>query len=268
MYPLDDNTLQQLARLICGDDAYYRRTFELERFLKNAGWVNAPECDGESRFIWILGQLRERRDVSDDIEKVILRLCDPREYLGEPPETAAEITRALNTFLVHEGYKVERPNGRPRIVECNPALGAPGSLASVELKVTMDEVVTDPELAKVLQGRLDEAQTCTDNGCYVAAIIMLGSLLEGVLLEAACARVGLTERERKDISLNRLLELARRHGWIGLDVLKYCHTLREYRNLVHPHAQIRLGEPIDRDSLNMSWPVVHATLNDLAATKS
>src|SRR5437867_2266856 len=108
MRSLDDNILHQLARLICGDhDGYYRRAFELEKFFKNAGWTNPPEYDGETRFTWVLEQLRERRDRNEDIQNVILRLCDPREYLGEPPQTPAEVTQALNGFLVHEGYKVE-----------------------------------------------------------------------------------------------------------------------------------------------------------------
>jgi hypothetical protein len=87
------------------------------------------------------------------------------------------------------------------------------------------------------------------------------------ILEAASTRLAITRSERERLSLNRLIELAHNHRWIGIDVLRYCHSLREYRNLVHPNREVRLGEPVDRDTLNMSWPVVHATLNDLAATK-
>ncbi|MFG2006832.1 hypothetical protein ACGFNU_47570 [Spirillospora sp. NPDC048911] len=268
MQRLDDNTLHQIAQLICGNDTdYYRRGHDIEKFFADAGWNAPPQWDGETRFTWTLNQLRERSSDSEAIESVIRRLCDPREYLGEPHTTAAGITQALNAVLVHEGYKVERPGGRPRIVECDPTLGAPGSLAPVTLKVTMDQVVSNPGLARVLQGRLNEAQTCSDNGCSIAAIIMLGSILEGVLLEAAMTRPTQRRQPLKQLSLHQLIELAHRHGWVGVDVVKYCHTLREYRNLVHPHAQIRMGDAPDRDTLNISWPVVYATLNDLAASK-
>jgi hypothetical protein len=267
MERLDDNTLRQLGRIICGDDTpYSRRSYELPKFLKDAGWAEVPDYDDGPRLEWVTQRLRERRDQVDDIERVILRLCDQREYMGEPPGTAAKITKLINEFLVHEGYKVERPAGRPRIVECEPGSASPGSLAPVTLKVTMSQVVQDPQFAKILQGRLDEARTCTDNGCHVAAIIMLGSLLEGVLLDAIHTRLRQAQPSPQQQSLHDLIELARRHRFIGVDVQKFCHTLRDYRNLVHPHKQLRMGEPPDRDTVDMCWPVVNATLNDLAAS--
>ncbi|MFD1546011.1 hypothetical protein ACFSJ0_53855 [Nonomuraea guangzhouensis] len=247
---------------------YARRSYELPKFLKDADWTEVPDYEDGPRLEWITQRLRERRDHVDDIERVILRLCDQREYMGEPPDTAAQITKVVNEFLVHEGYKVERPAGRPCIVECEPGSASPGSLAPVTLKVTMSQVVHDPTFAKVLQGRLDEARTCTDNGCHVAAIIMLGSLLEGVLLDAIHTRLGQPSSPPQQHTMHDLINLARRHRFIGLDVQKFCHTLRDYRNLVHPHAQVRMGEPPDRDTVDMCWPVVNATLNDLAASAS
>jgi hypothetical protein len=44
------------------------------------------------------------------------------------------------------------------------------------------------------------------------------------------------------------------------------HLIRSYRNLVHPAAQLRIGDPPDADTLEMCWPVVNATLNDLAVS--
>lgn len=267
MERLDDNTLRQLGRIICGDDTPYSRpTYELTKFLRDAGWTGVPEYEGGARRDWITERLRERRDHPDDIERVILRLCDQREYMGEPPSTAAEIARLINEFLVHEGYKVERPGGRPRIIECDPGSASPVTLASVTLRVTMSQVVVDPQFAKILQGRLDEARTCTNNGCHVAAIIILGSLLEGVLLDAIRTRLRLPESQLKHKSLHDLIELAGKYGFIGVDVPKFCHALRDYRNLVHPHLQVRMNHSPDRDTVEMCWPVVNATLNDLAST--
>ena len=83
--PLDGNTLKELARVICGDDhLYYRRGFEIAQFLENAGWHNLPEYDGEYRSEWTLRLLMERRENPSELEKVLLRLADAREYLEEP----------------------------------------------------------------------------------------------------------------------------------------------------------------------------------------
>ncbi|MFF0522348.1 hypothetical protein ACFYTC_26860 [Actinomadura nitritigenes] len=266
---LDDKTLQELANLICGDDGpYYRQGRQLAQFLIDAGWTNTDDYDGDPRYRWILGQLRARRDNPADIRAVLLRLCDAREYLGEPPDTVTHITQALNRFLTHEGYKIQRPAGRPTLVECAPGEAAATTLAPVTLKATMNQIIDDPHLAAIMQSRLDEAQTCTSNGCHLAAIILLGSLLEGALLHTARTRLPQTAEATIPTTLYRLLKLAHQHKWIGTDVLKYpCDALREYRNLIHPNAQLEMeGEAPDDDTLTIAWPIVNAALNDLAAT--
>ncbi|MEV0561460.1 hypothetical protein [Dactylosporangium sp. NPDC050588] len=69
-------------------------------------------------------------------------------------------------------------------------------------------------------------------------------------------------------TLSRLINVAHQQQWIQADVHGFADKLREYRNLVHPHAQVRKGHAPDRDTLNMCWPVINAALNDLAATST
>jgi hypothetical protein len=124
----------------------------------------------------------------------------------------------------------------------------------------------DPDLAAVLQDRLAEARTCDRNGAYVSAIIMLGSLLEGVLLDAVKSRLPNSPKPADRWTLHDLIETAHNEKWIQADAHGFGNKLRDYRNLVHPGAQVRLGHTPDRDTINMCWPVINATLNDLAAT--
>jgi hypothetical protein len=269
MEELDDNSLDELARLVCGDDdgPIYRKGYELPRLLQRAGWGDVDDYDGSPRRQWLLDQLCARRAIPGAIERLVLRLADSREYVNlNEPRAVAETIQRLNSFLVLEGFRVHQTNGRPRITECDPTLGHPGELAPVELHAAMSDLVHDPKLAVVLQGRLDEAHTCHRNGAHVSAIIMLGSLLEGVLLEAVRTRMPGSTRSLDRMTLNELIESAHVHGWIQADVRKFADHLREYRNLVHPHAQVRVGHAPDRDTVNMCWPVVNAALNDLAAT--
>ncbi|MEV4212155.1 hypothetical protein [Micromonospora sp. NPDC049662] len=51
------------------------------------------------------------------------------------------------------------------------------------------DLVRDADLATILESRLNEAWICDRNGAYSSAVIMLGSLLEGVLLDAVKARL-------------------------------------------------------------------------------
>ncbi|MGW6901486.1 hypothetical protein ACWGF2_33595 [Streptomyces sp. NPDC054919] len=267
--PLDANTLQELARVICGDDhLYYRKGYEIAQFLERAGWQKVPEYNGEYRRDWALAQLTERREEPTELEKVLLRLGSPLEYLEEPDQLP-NVIAAVNTFLVHEGYRLENPGGRPRLMACDPSLGYPGQHAPVELKAVMADIIDDPAMASLLQRRLDEARTCYANGAHVAAIIMLGSLLEGVLLTTVLARNPslLGNKSPDHVSLKILIDICRSAGWLDADVERYSHELREYRNFVHPHKEVREAHTPDRDTLDVSWSVVNAALNDLALTK-
>lgn len=268
MNSLDDKTLQELAYLICGDDGpHYRSAQDLRQFFLNAGWESVPLYDGPSRRAWTLSRLREHRGTPGAIIAVVLRLCDSREYLGQSAKLASEVTRALNSFLIHEGYKIERPGGRPKVVECSAAPASATALAPTAFSATIADLVTDPELAKILQSRLDEAATNYENGCHVSAIIMLGSLVEGLLVDAVRTRITSPPdwQELKKWSLQRLISFAHRNEWIGNDATTYpCDALREYRNLVHPNAQMLMpGPPPDRDTVDLCWPVLQAVLNDL-----
>ncbi|GAB1340243.1 hypothetical protein ACE1SV_68330 [Streptomyces sp. E-15] len=268
--PLDGNTLKELARIICGDDhLYYRRGFEIAQFLENAGWCNVPDYDGEYRGEWTLQLLTARRDDPRELEKVLIRLADAREYLNEPDALPA-VVNAVNAFLIHEGFRLENPGGRPRIVVCDPAMAHPGQQAPVELKATMAEIIREPRMAALLQRRLDESLTCYANGAHVAAIIMLGSLLEGVLLTVINERDAslLGGKDPNFIGLKVLIEICRKAGWIDVDMERYSHTLREYRNFVHPRREFREAHTPDFDTLTVSLHVVNGTLNDLAASQS
>lgn len=268
--PLDTNTLKELARIICGDDhLFYRRSFEIQQFFENAGWRSVPEYDGGSRLEWTLDLLLERREEHSELEKILMRLGDAREYLDEPAQLP-RVLEAVNGFLIHEGLRLDNPAGRPRLVACDPALAQPGRHAPAELRATMSDIVREERMATVLQRRLDEAQTCFANGAHVAAIIMLGSLLEGVFLAVIEERDAslLGKRAPHNARLQELIDACHRTGWIDADVTQFSHVLRDYRNFVHPHREMRQDHTPDRDTLNVAWQVVTGALNDLATSRS
>ncbi|MGH8883685.1 MAG: DUF4145 domain-containing protein [Egibacteraceae bacterium] len=262
---LDGNTLDRIARLICGDDTSprYRKGYELPKFFRGAGWDNVPGHDGY-RKDWTLEQLLERKDEQDALRQVLLRLADPREYLDDGDDVRADVVQELNQLLAVEGYQVLYVGGRPQLVEREPMLRSPAAKAPLELAASLAQVVTDPAFAHQLQQRLDEAHTCWNCGAPTAAIIMLGSILEGLLYDVAKTR-SRDGREPKDF-LDPLIKQAVREGWIGRDIDDYAHTLREYRNLVHPRRQLVDNYTPDDDTARIAWNVVISALNDLALT--
>jgi len=261
---LDDNVLAEIARLICGDDLAprYRRSYEIERFFRNAGWPVLGEIDGPRRR-WVHERLLEHRGEPELIERVVLRLADPREYLGED-SVREEVTELLNDLLAVEGYQVTCARGRPQLVEADPDETRPAQNAPLELTADIAEIVHDAEFGRQLQGRLDEAYRCWTHGSPTAAIIMLGSVLEGVLYDVARSRHDGTGKAPTD-HLQTLIETAQEEKWIARDVADYAHVLRDHRNLVHPKKQWTHSYSPADGTVHIAWQVVVASLNDLAA---
>ncbi|NML54289.1 hypothetical protein HHL19_07245 [Streptomyces sp. R302] len=267
----DDSTLTEVAHLICGDETplLYRKGYEIAAFFERAGWDDVPEYDGTPRHKWALDLLKERQeDGTNDAERAVLRLANRLEYYNQQREYHATLER-LSEVLVLDGRRIDHVEGRPLLVPCEAGFGTDTrQLPRVELKVSVTEVVSDPELASTVQLRLDEARTCYEHGAYTSAVIMLGSLLEGVLVHAAEARASGTRLPKplRDMGLKDLVDFAHRNKWIEHDAKLASELVRYYRNLVHPLAEKRTGHSPNRDTVDMCWPVVNATLNDLAAT--
>jgi hypothetical protein len=263
---LDDNVLERLAGLICGDDStpYYRTGYQLTRFFEAAGWRRVGEIEG-ARFHWVQDMLRRRRRDPEALRGVLIRLADPREYL-DAEENRALVVQELNELLAIEGYQVTYRAGRPVLVVQTPTMQRPVMQAPVKLTASLAEIVSDEAFGQQLQSRLDEAHTCWKNGACTAAIIMLGSLLEGVLYDVAVSRHA-GGKEPSD-HLESLINLAKDKRWVAQDVVDYAHVLRNHRNLVHPKKQFTQGYAPEDDTVRIAWNVVVAALNDLAVPSS
>ncbi|MGA4860842.1 hypothetical protein [Streptomyces koyangensis] len=267
----DDSTLTEIAHVICGDESplIYRKGYEIAAFFQRAGWDDVPEYDGTPRHKWARELLRERQeDGVADAERAILRLANRIEYYNQQQVYQATLKR-LNDILVLDGRRIGEEEGQPVLRRCETGFEDEArQLPRVQLKVSVSEVVSDPELAATVQLRLDEARTCYEHGAYTSAVIMLGSLLEGVLAHAAQVRAAGVSMPKPlpRMGLNDFVAFAYENRWIEHDAKLASQLVRHYRNLVHPLAEKRTGHSPNRDTVDMCWPVVNATLNDLAAT--
>ncbi|MFC0530819.1 hypothetical protein [Phytohabitans kaempferiae] len=261
---LDDNVLGRLADLICGDDTtpYYRTGRQITALFEAAGWRRVGEVDGTRR-AWVHDLLRQRRRDSDALHRLLLRLADPREYLDDD-EVRTHVVQDLNELLAVEGYQVLYAGGRPKLITQTPTMKRPAMQAPIQLIASLANIVSDADFGRQLKARLDEAFVCWQSGACTAAVIMLGSVMEGVLYDVALARH--TEGSQPSDHLQSLIELAAKKRWIAQDVIDYAHVLRNHRNLVHPRKQLREGYAPEDDTVRIAWNVVVAALNDLEQT--
>ena len=135
----------------------------------------------------------------------------------------------------------------------------------------------EPGIDLILKKRWEEIQKCVDIGANLAAIILMGSLLEGFILGvmqknpmiANTASNSPKDPEGKvkhfaEWRLSQMIDTAHTIGWLQLDVKKFSHALRDFRNLIHPYKQLAIQANPDEDTVNISWLVVQAACNDMA----
>lgn len=284
MQPIDEQTLIAVADLICGDGSvFYRKASDLVAFFRRAGWEEVREYDGETRKSWTVAHLLRRQDEPDAVEQVLTRLADPREYQHDR-ESAAEVLERLNHLLEVENLHVEldgdlRPVVAPGRAAAKPV---PTDISRQKLQYAIEEIVTDQALVPLLEQRIVEIDKCRSTGCYLAAMIHLGGLVEGLLVDAAenrpipdsiwdepDAKAQRVRRAPADkLTLHSLIYAAHRLGWIDTDAYSIASGLRTIRNLVHPNAQRKApGLVPDEDTVDMYWPVFIGTVNDLGRTR-
>lgn len=146
---------------------------------------------------------------------------------------------------------------------------------SMSGKFEFKDLDITPELAANLQERLSETSKCLSINSWLAATILMGSILEGTLLavchkypaEAGGApnapKVRNTNKPFDEWGLEALIEAAHSLGWIDITVRDYSKTIRRFRNFVHPQLQ-GADDKVNEDTCMISWHVLQLALGQLA----
>jgi hypothetical protein len=138
----------------------------------------------------------------------------------------------------------------------------------------------DAQLQSVIEQRIDEIHRSLKSEAALATIFLCGSTLEGLLLDAATkqpqqfnsAKSAPKDKEDKVFqlhswSLESLINVAHEVGLLSLDVKKYGHALKDFRNYIHPRQQASQGFKPDPHTAKISWQVLQAAIADLSGQR-
>jgi hypothetical protein len=136
-------------------------------------------------------------------------------------------------------------------------------------KLLLDDAVT-----RSLIERMQEAQRCIAAKAYLAAVILCGSILEGMCLGFGCrhpARVNRAFAELYNRSpgkfhewkLREWIDVLGRLGDLSPNIEKFGHALRDFRNYVHPAEQIAHRFSPDQHTARIGFQVVVAAAENL-----
>jgi len=284
MKRLDDSTLEAIAEAICGQGegagggytapGPYRTKTQICDFFRRAG-VD-PQGMSSTRKWFVLESLQAING-TNQLDNVLMRLASPKEYRGDAAVTQA-VTGHLNQILQVEGLELALVGVEPQIRERKAAASVPKPKDTpLETPPDFARLVTDASLADILVFRWAEAQRCFRADAHLSAVVMMGSIVEGVLLHKAEHNMKAVNQAKaapkektgavkpiQDWSLSSLIDVAHESGWLQGDVKRFSHALRESRrNIVHPYVQRLSKDRPDGDTCRICWQVVRAAVADL-----
>lgn len=140
-------------------------------------------------------------------------------------------------------------------------------------------LIPDPKMQGILENRWNECVLCLQAPAPMAATVMMGGLLEGLLL----ARVNKESNKQpiftakfspkdtktgnplqlKDWTLKDYIDVAHELKWITVSAKDVGVVLRDYRNYIHPQKELSHGVTLVADDAGVLWEVAKSISKQL-----
>src|SRR5690606_36537360 len=166
-------------------------------------------------------------------------------------------------------------------IAVRPATASIPGARSSDAPPDFTPLVPDARMQGILVRRWRECSTCVNSGAALAAIVMMGGLLEGLLLarihrETDRHRLVTASTAPKDRSTGKAVPLtvwtlkdyinvAHELSWISQSVRDISVVLRDYRNYIHPQKEYSHGIPIEPGDAYVLWEVAKSIARQLIA---
>ena len=256
---LGKKTLEKLRELI-NEETEYRSGSKLVQFFNELGFNDSYGQGFPSRWMYTDSRL-EIINGTPNLDKCIKGVFAPINFVGRIQELDSFI-QDFNRFLAFDKWKVIRKEAditfqRLKKIEIDTenAKETENEFLSREFTdVNIKGLGLESAVADVLQYRIKEIEKCFSSGSPLAVILLAGSTLEGILLGLAIKYPKLFNtaksspkdgngkvRQFHEWSLSGFIDVARDLGLIQLDTHKFSHSLRDFRNYIHPFEQMSSG---------------------------
>lgn len=139
---------------------------------------------------------------------------------------------------------------------------------SQQFEIRLDKINLPESLNNIIQQRLREIEKSLRVGAYLSVIFLSGSTLEGLLMRHTSSNWGkykkLLQKPLGRWTLNDLIDGAYTCRDIQKHVKDYGHSLRNFRNYIHPYHQMQEDFLPDENTAKISWQVLQAAISDLS----
>ena len=280
---LSKKTLEKLRELI-NEGTEYRSGPKLVEFFNRHGFNDSYGQGFPSRWMYTddkLNQINGR----PELDKCIKNVLAPVNFIGRF-QVLDEHIRDFNQYLTFDKWKVVRNQAditfqKLEKVEIDAAIQGKESenefLSREFNDVNVTHLGLEGAVADVLQHRIKEIERCFSGEAPLAVILLAGSTLEGIFLGLATnhpRQFNSTKSSPKDSdgkvkqfhdwSLSGFIDVARELGLIQHDTQKFSHSLRDFRNYIHPFEQMSSGFKPREHTAKICLQVLKAAIYEIS----
>lgn len=217
-------------------------------------------------------RLRAFMEIEGDVVvgKVLFELLEFWRYKNAQPD-AKEVTLAAKAKEV-----VERLLGRSVLSKDS----GQDFLSQNFGQISLQKISSVGPLADILEKRLAETIRCLKAEAPLAVIFHCGGILEGLLLGVASANAqqfnqapnSPKDRAGKikpfhEWTLAQFIDVSCELGYLRLDVKKFSHALRDFRNYIHPYEQMSTRFNPDKHTAEICLQVLRAAVATLSGDR-
>jgi len=284
---LQAKSLEKL-RLLINEETEYRSGPNLVKFFNNLGFNDSYGQGFPSRWVYTDDRLSHING-TPELDKCIKNLFTPVNFIGRFNELDGFISE-FNQYLAFDKWKVIRNDAEITFVKADK-IEFEDSSNKEEIKeddflkrefkeISLGNLGLDGTITEILKLRLDEIKKCLTADAPLSVIFLAGSTLEGILLGIASQypqKFNQSKSSPKDKTgkvkplqkwtLNNFIDVAYNIGLLAEDVKQFSHSLRDFRNYIHPYQQISSGFNPDIHTAEISWQVLKAAIYQIAKNK-
>lgn len=283
---LSSKTLEILREIINGDKGpNYRTGPKLVAFFNELGFNDTYGSGFPSRGYYTDERLKAING-TPELDKCIRNAFAVVDYI-ENINVLDEAIVHFNKYLAFDKWAVVRENETIAFKRLDRVIVDAPTKPSAEIQeaeflklkfdANIDNLMLDGTISDILKGRLTEVDVCIKNNAPLAAIFLIGSIMEGLLLgaaqtyprefnQASCApRDRETARTKRfpDWTLNNFIDVAAEISILHEDVKKFSHALRDFRNYIHPYQQMASHFTPDTHTALICYQVLNAAIAQL-----
>lgn len=279
---LSPKTIEKI-RLLINEETEYRSGPQLVRFFDQFGFRDSYGQGFPSRWMYTDEKLAKLNG-TPELDKCIKAVLSPANFIGRVAELDSHITD-FNQFLAFDKWKLVRNKAEISFLKLDEIEfdeGSPHTNAENEfLKREFSDIQIatlglENAVSDVIDQRIKEIEKCYLADAPLAAILLAGSTLEGMLLAIAtkhprafnAARAAPKYKNGKakpfpEWPLGSFIDVARQLGLLQLDSYKFSHILRHFRNYIHPFEQMASGFAPRQHTAKICLHVLKATICEI-----